>query len=98
MTFGEIINYILYGFSGFCFGIFASRYSVLAAAKIMSKLKSSGFMGGLLGSLPQLLFILVTFFLFPVWFITRTPIGGFFYCAVLVYFFSKGYRTYIRNR
>ncbi len=98
MTFGEIINYFLYALSGFCFGIFASRYSVLSLGKTMLNVKSDGLLSGMLGSLPQLLFLFAAFFIFPVWFITKTPVGGFFYCAVLIYFFNKGYRTYIRNR
>ncbi len=97
MNFGEIVNYLLYAISGFCFGIFASRYSVLSAVKIKQSASSSG-ISGVFATLPQLLFILVSFFVFPVFFITKTPVGGFFYCAVLVYFFSKGYRTYIQNK
>ena len=38
MTFGEICNYFLYALSGFFFGIFASRYSILAAIKIGARL------------------------------------------------------------
>lgn len=97
MDFGEIINYILYAISGFCFGIFGSRYSVLASVKIREKISTEG-ISGLLSSLPQLLFILISFFVFPVLFISKTTVGGFFYCLVLIYFFSKGYKTYIQNR
>lgn len=97
MDIGTLINYILYALSGFCFGIFASRYSVLSCLKIKERLAASG-LSGLITTLPQLLFLLVSFFIFPAWFITRTPIGGFFYCAILIYFFSQGYRTYIKNR
>ncbi len=97
MAFSDIVNYILYGISGFCFGIFASRYSVFAAVKIAAAVKGSG-LAGIIASLPQLVFLIFCFFLFPVWFISRTTTGGFFYCAVLVYFFSKGYRMHIRNR
>ena len=43
-------------------------------------------------TLPQLLFLSVSFFLFPTWFISKTPTGGFFYYAVLAFFFNKGLR------
>ncbi len=96
MTFGEIINYILYGISGFCFGIFASRYSVFAAAKIAAAWEREG-TAGLLSRIPQLLFLVFTFFLFPIWFIAKTTAGGFIYYAILIYFFSKGYNKYIKK-
>lgn len=97
MSFSETINYILYAISGFCFGIFASRYSVLSSAKIKDRLAEQG-LKGLLGTLPQLAFILGSFFVFPVLFISKTVVGGFFYCLVLIYFFTKGYKTYVQNR
>ncbi|MCD8199296.1 MAG: hypothetical protein LUD24_03850 [Phascolarctobacterium sp.] len=96
MTFDEIINYILYGISGFCFGIFASRYSVFAASKIASVWEREG-AAGFLSCIPQLLFLVVAFFLFPVWFIAKTTTGGFIYYAILIYFFSKGYNKYIKK-
>ena len=37
MNFGEIVNFLLYAFSGICFGAFASRYSVFSALHIKSK-------------------------------------------------------------
>ena len=98
MTFGEICNYALYALSGFFFGIFASSYSVLATIKLRANISEKGLANGLLGSLPQILFIALAFFIFPILFITRTQTGGFFYYLVLVYFFTKGYRTYIQNR
>lgn len=97
MDFSTILNYILYGISGFLFGIFASRYSVLSAIKLRENIASGG-AAGITASIPQLLFMLVSFFIFPAWFIFKTTTGGFVYCAVLVYFFSKGYKLYIQNR
>ena len=97
MSFSEIVNLLLYAVSGFCFGIFASRYSVLCAVHIAQKWCSSG-AGGLCSCLPQLLFLCVSFFGFPVWFISRTQTGGFVYYAVLVFFFSRSYRQYVKNR
>lgn len=98
MTFGEICNYFLYALSGFFFGIFASRYSILAAIKLVGNIREKGFGSGIVSSLPQILFIAIAFFIFPVLFITRTQTGGFFYYLVLIYFFNKGYRAYIQNR
>lgn len=98
MTFSEIIRYILYGMSGFFFGIFASRYSILATVKLRGNLREKGFGNGLLCSVPQILFLALAFFIFPVLFITRTQVGGFFYYLVLIYFFNKGYRMYIQSK
>lgn len=89
MSFGAIVNFLLYALSGICFGVFASRYSVLSAQFIKSKWREQG-IACFFSCLPQLLFITVSFFLFPTWFISKTPTGGFFYFAVLAYFFSKG--------
>lgn len=91
MNFGEMVNWLLYAFSGICFGVFASRYSVLSAIHIKNKYQEEG-IACLFNCLAQLLFITVTFFLFPTWFISKTTVGGFFYYVVLVYFFSKGLR------
>lgn len=91
MSFGEIVNYILYGFSGICFGVFASRYSIFAALRIKEKYREEG-LACFLNIFPQLLFLAVSFFLFPTWFISKTPTGGFFYYAFLIFFFNKGMR------
>ena len=45
MTFHQIVTYLLYGISGMFFGIFASRYSVLAALKIREALHEGGLPG-----------------------------------------------------
>ena len=96
MDFSTILNYILYGISGFLFGIFASRYSVLAAVKMRENIAACGG-AGLAASAPQILFMLASFFIFPAWFIYKTTTGGFVYCAALLYFFSKGYKLYIQR-
>ena len=98
MTFGEICNYFLYALSGFCFGIFASRYSIISVLKIFDKVREQGIISGVLGSMLQVVFLATAFFIFPVLFINKTQVGGFFYYAVLVYFFNKGYRLYIGNK
>lgn len=96
MDFSTILNYILYGISGFLFGIFASRYSVLSAIKLRENIASGGG-AGLIISAPQIIFLLLSFFIFPAWFIYKTTTGGFVYCAALLYFFSKGYKLYIQR-
>ena len=98
MTFGEICNYFLYALSGFFFGIFASRYSIISVLKIFDKVREQGIISGVLGSMLQVVFLATAFFFFPVLFINKTQVGGFFYYAVLVYFFNKGYRLYIGNK
>ena len=98
MTFGEICNYFLYALSGFFFGIFASRYSIISVLNIFDKVREQGIISGVLGSMLQVVFLATAFFIFPVLFINKTQVGGFFYYAVLVYFFNKGYRLYIGNK
>ena len=98
MTFGEICNYFLYALSGFFFGIFASRYSIISVLKIFDKVRERGIISGVFGSMLQVVFLATAFFIFPVLFINKTQVGGFFYYAVLVYFFNKGYRLYICNK
>ena len=98
MTFGEICNYFLYALSGFFFGIFASRYSIISVLKIFDKVREKGIISGVLGSMLQVVFLATAFFIFPVLFINKTQVGGFFYYAALVYFFNKGYRLYIGNK
>lgn len=89
MTFHQIVTYLLYGLSGIFFGIFASRYSVLSALKLKATWKKEGLVG-LMTCLPQMLFIFVSFLLFPSWFLTRTTTGGFAYYLCLLFFFNKG--------
>ena len=98
MTFGEICNYFLYALSGFFFGIFASRYSIISVLKIFDKVREKGIISGVFGSILQVVFLATAFFIFPVLFINKTQVGGLFYYAVLVYFFNKGYRLYIGNK
>lgn len=93
MSFAEIVNCLLYAFSGICFGSFASRYSVLAAVHCQKRYREDG-IACLFDCLPQLLFIAAAFFLFPTWFTSKTPVGGFFYYAVLLFFFNKGLRLH----
>ena len=98
LTFGEICNYFLYALSGFFFGIFASRYSILSALKILERVREQGIVSGVFSSMLQVIFLATAFFIFPVLFIDKTQVGGFFYYAVLVYVFSKVYRLYISGK
>lgn len=97
MDIGEILNYILYGFSGVCFGASASRYSVLATVNMVEAYRKNGF-SGLSSCWFGLVFVLIAAFVFPVWFIGRTTVGGFCYYAVFIYFYNRGYQLYIKNR
>lgn len=93
MGIDTILNNILYGLSGFCFGIFGSRYSVLSVAKLLVYKLSGGWGTVLTAGFPQLAFLLLAFIVFPLFFIGRTQIGGFVYYATLLFFFSKGYKS-----
>lgn len=79
----NFLSQILYVISGFLFGIFASRYSVLSWRTIRAR--------GIFASLLQVCILLIAFIAFPLLFSTRTVMGGFVYYAVLLFFFSKGY-------
>jgi hypothetical protein len=57
--------------------------------------REKGIVSGVFSSMLQVVFLATAFFIFPVLFISKTQVGGFFYYAVLVYFFNKGYRLYI---
>ena len=78
MNIDTMLSQILYCLSGFLFGIFASRYSVISWRTLASR--------------PPLLQC-APYTLFPFWLITRTEAGGFIYYATLLFFFTKGYRA-----
>ena len=78
----NFLSQILYVFSGFFFGIFASRYSVICWRSIRSR--------GIFGALIHAGVLVLAFIVFPLLFSTRTLTGSFVYYAVLLYFFSKG--------
>lgn len=86
MTIDTMLSQILYCLSGFFFGIFASRYSVISWRTLLSH-------PPLFKCAPYVLFILVAFTLFPFWLTARTEAGGFVYYATLLFFFTKGYRA-----
>lgn len=65
MTIDTMLSQILYCLSGFFFGIFASRYSVISWRTLLSR-------PPLFKYAPYVLFILVAFTLFPFW-LTAAP-------------------------
>ena len=81
MNIDTMLSQILYCLSGFLFGIFASRYSVISWRTLASR-------PPLLQCAPYVLFIIAAFTLFA-----RTEAGGFIYYATLLFFFTKGYRA-----
>jgi uncharacterized membrane protein YGL010W len=98
MTVDTILNTILFIIAGFCFGIFASRYSVIATAKILTAKKVFGV--GLrlfFGCLASVLFLFIAFFFFPLWLSTHTVVGAFVYYAVLIFYYSMGWRKLHRK-
>ena len=86
MNIDAMLSQVLYCMSGFLFGIFASRFSIISWRALLAR-------PPLINCVPYILFILAAFTLFPFWFITRTEAGGFIYYATLLFFFSKGYRA-----
>ena len=84
MNIDTMLSQILYCLSGFLFGIFASRYSVISWRTLASR-------PSLLLCVPYVLFIIAAFTLFPFWLITRTAAGGIINYATLLFFFTKGY-------
>lgn len=86
MNIDHMLSQVLYCLSGFLFGIFASRFSVISWRTLASR-------PPLFQCLPYVFFILAAFTLFPFWLTTRTESGGFIYYATLLFFFTKGYRA-----
>ena len=86
----NILSQVLYGISGFLFGIFAVRCSVKATARLKEAKATQGMgLGFLLRALPSLVFFLFVLFIFPPLLYVRTPIGGFIYLATFVFFTMK---------
>ena len=80
----NFLSQILYVLSGFLFGIFASRYSVLSWRTIRAR--------GIFASLFAGMYSAHRIYCFSAaFFSTRTVMGSFVYYAVLFFFFSKGY-------
>jgi len=86
----NILSQILYVISGFLFGIFACRFSIFFTRKIKEAWSDHGFsLSFLMASIPGLLFLAVSVFVFPIWFSTRTQAGAFVYMATLIYYTAR---------
>lgn len=86
----DILSQILYGISGFLFGIFAVRNGRMCATKLTGLWHTHGFsLSTLWYALPYILIVFILGIVFPIWLYSRTPTGGFVYLATIVYFNMK---------
>ena len=93
-SFSHIVNSLLYIISGFFFGIFASRHSIFSVINIRRTLTEKDFSAPSLFRLAfSFLFIVLAFLVFPSWMVSRTAIGAIAYYAVLLFYFSKGWKN-----
>ena len=93
-SFSHIVNSLLYIISGFFFGIFASRHSIFSVINIRRTLVEKDFSPASLFHLAfSFLFIVLAFLVFPSWMASRTAIGAIAYYAVLLFYFSKGWKN-----
>ena len=94
LGFSQIVNTALYVVSGFFFGIFASRNSLFSLMSIRKTLVEKDFsIASLLKAVCRILFIVLAFLIFPSWMASRTTAGAFTYYAVLLFYFSKGWKS-----
>ena len=94
-SFSQIVNSLLYIISGFFFGIFASRHSILSVMNIRRTLADKDYSSAVLFRLAfSILFLALAFLVFPSWMASRTVIGAISYYAVLLFYFSKGWKNY----
>ena len=94
LTFSQIINTALYIVSGFFFGIFASRNSLFSVMRIRKAFREKDFSpASVFGMAFSLLFLALAFLVFPSWLSSRTTAGAFAYYAVLLFYFSKGWKN-----
>ena len=94
LGFSQIVNTALYVVSGFFFGIFASRNSLFSVMHIRKTLAGKDFTAApLLKPVCSVLFIVLAFLVFPSWMASRTTAGAFTYYAVLLFYFSKGWKN-----
>ncbi|MBQ8700237.1 MAG: hypothetical protein IJ522_01485 [Acidaminococcaceae bacterium] len=93
-TFSQIVNTALYIVSGFFFGIFASRNSLFSVIRIRNAFIEKDFsLTSVFGIAFSVLFLILAFLVFPSWLASRTTAGAFAYYAVLLFFFSKGWKN-----
>ena len=94
LAFSQIVNTALYVISGFFFGIFASRNSLFSVMKIRSVLAAKDFSPASIFTIAySMLFLVLAFLVFPAWMSARTTSGAFAYYAVLLFYFSKGWKN-----
>ncbi|MEE3380813.1 MAG: hypothetical protein VZQ81_04910 [Succiniclasticum sp.] len=94
LTLGQILNLMLYIIAGVLFGVFGSRQSIFCVRRVRALYREHGFGFRMLVSIPfSLLFLLFAFLLFPAWLASHTVIGAIAYYAVLLFFFSKGWKN-----
>lgn len=87
----NVLSQILYGISGFLFGIFAVRNYHWATAKIKkSRIEYGPSLGFITAALPAILLSIIAIFLFPLFLYTRTQVGGFIYLATFIFYNMKG--------
>jgi len=93
-SFSQIVNSLLYIISGFFFGIFASRHSIFSVINIRRTLAEKDYSPASLFRLAfSFLFMVLAFLVFPSWMASRTAIGAISYYAVLLFYFSKGWKS-----
>jgi hypothetical protein len=93
-TFSQIVNTPLYIVSGFFFGIFASRNSLFSVIRIRNAFIEKDFsLTSVFGIAFSVLFLILAFLVFPSWLASRTTAGSFTYYAVLLFYFSKGWKN-----
>lgn len=89
----DILSQVLYGLSGFLFGVFSCRFGTISTNKMKVAWAAHGFtMPFLLTAIPSLLFLLTAIFLFPIWLSTRTQLGAFVYLATFIFYSSRNRR------
>ena len=93
-SFSQIVNSLLYIISGFFFGIFASRHSIFSVLNIRRTMAEKDFaLASIFRLAFSILFIVLAFLVFPSWMASRTIIGAIAYYAVLLFYFSKGWKN-----
>ena len=94
VTFSHIVNSLLYIVSGFFFGIFASRNSIFSIVRIRKAFAEKDFSAvSIFMTAYSVLFLVLAFLVFPAWMSSRTTVGAFTYYAVLLFYFSKGWKN-----
>ena len=94
LSFSQIVNTALYVVSGFFFGIFASRNSIISVLHIRKAFAGKDFSAASLFKMAcGVLFIVLSFLVFPSWMASHTTAGAFTYYAVLLFYFSKGWKN-----